>query len=124
VKKRILIAEDNGDMAELYRLQFEMTGYEVMVARNGIEAVEMASAKLPDVIIMDIQMPKMNGLEATRQLRENPATREIPILAATAKAMDGVQEKCLAVGCNGYIAKPFSLSELQAAISALFPVPD
>lgn len=123
MKKHILVAEDNEDMADLYCLQLEWLGYDVTVARNGMDAVEMAPLLLPDVIIMDILMPKIDGLEATRQLKENPATRNIPILAATAKAIEGDQEKCLAAGCDGYIAKPFTHSELGAVIDALLKRP-
>lgn len=119
MKKHILVAEDNEDMAELYCFQLESLGYDVTVARNGVDAVEMVPLLLPDLIVMDIHMPKMDGFEAVRQIRENPATQNIPILAATAKAMLDDQEKCLAAGCDGYIAKPFNHSQLGAAINAL-----
>ena len=113
MKKHILVAEDNEDLAELYCIQLESLGFDVTVAKNGIEAIELAPLLLPDLVIMDIRMPKMDGLEAARQIRENPATRDIPILAATAKAMEGDKEKCLAAGCDGYIAKPFTHRELS-----------
>jgi CheY-like chemotaxis protein len=122
-KKHILVAEDNEDMADLYCLQLEWLGFDVTVARNGQEAVEMAPLLLPDLVIMDIFMPRIDGLEAARQLKENLATRNIPILAATAKAVEGDQERCLAAGCDGYIAKPFTHRELGAAIDALLKRP-
>ena len=123
MKKHILVAEDNKDIAELYCFQLESLGFDVTVAKNGIEAMELAPLLLPDLVIMDILMPKMDGLEAARQIRENPATRDIPILAATAKAMEGDIEKCLAAGCDGYIAKPFNHTELGAAIEAVLQHP-
>jgi two-component system cell cycle response regulator DivK len=122
-KKHILVAEDNEDMADLYCLQLEWLGYDVTVARDGKDAVEMAPLLLPDLVIMDFLMPKMDGFEAIRQMKQNPATRDIPVLAATAKAMEGDQEKCLAAGCAGYIAKPFMLRELGDAIDALLKHP-
>ncbi|HEV8342630.1 MAG TPA: response regulator [Candidatus Binatia bacterium] len=123
MRKHILVAEDNEDMAELYCLQLEALGYDVTVVRNGSKVLEVAPLLLPDLVIMDLLMPIMDGLTAVRQMRENPATRNIPILAATAKAMEGDQEKCLAAGCDGYIAKPFTLRDLGLAIAALLKRP-
>jgi two-component system cell cycle response regulator DivK len=91
-------------------------GYEVMVAKDGLAAIESVVAQLPDLIIMDVQLPKMNGYEPTRRIRAIPAARDIPILAATAKALHGDEAKCTAAGCDGYIAKPFTHRELQAAV--------
>ena len=79
----------------------------------------MATTLLPDLIVMDIIMPKMDGLQAATQIRQNSKTQAIPILAATAMAMPGDREKCLAGGCDGYIAKPFTYRELGAAIQKL-----
>jgi len=84
-----------------------------------VEGVEKAVSELPDVIIMDMLMPRMDGYEATRLIRQNPRTQAIPVLAATGKAMPGDMEKCMAAGCNGYIAKPFTHRELGAAIESL-----
>jgi CheY-like chemotaxis protein len=123
MKKHILVAEDIEDLAELYCYQLESLGFDVTVAKNGLEAMELAPRLLPDLVIMDIRMPKMDGLEATRQIRENPATRDTPILVATAKALEGDKEKCLAAGCTGYIAKPFSHRQLGAAIEAVLKHP-
>ena len=80
-----------------------------------------AVAELPDLIVMDVHMPLMDGLQAASQIRKEPKTQSIPILAATAKAMSGDREKCLASGCNGYLAKPFTHRELDAAIKKLVP---
>ena len=119
MKRRVLLVEDNVPTIDVVEMELKYLGYEVRIAKNGLEAVKMATAQPPDLVIMDIEMPKMDGFEATRQMKENPATRDIPILAATAKAMDGDQEKCLAAGCDGYIAKPFTHTELGTAIGGL-----
>lgn len=119
MKKRILLAEDDANTIDVMCMELEFLGYEVMVAKNGVEAVEMASTHLPNIIVMDIGMPKMDGLKAASEVRQNPKTRGIPILAATAKAVPGDREKCLASGCDDYIAKPFMHRELGAAIERL-----
>ena len=103
--------------------QLKFLGYQVVIARNGAEAVTSAIAELPDLIVMDIQMPVMDGFEATAQIRKEPKTQSIPILAATAKAMSGDRERCLKAGCNDYIAKPFTHRQLQAAIEKLLNKP-
>ena len=119
MKKRVLLAEDHLGTIEVMQLELEVLGYEVTVAQNGLEAVEKASAESPDLIVMDILMPKMNGFQATARIRQNPRTKDIPILAATALARPGDREKCLESGCDGYIAKPFTHKQLGAAIDRL-----
>ena len=119
MKKRILLAEDHPKTRQVMREELDLLGYEVMVAQNGLEAVDAATSQLPDLIIMDIRMPNMDGLQATKQIRQNPTTQAIPILAATAKAVTGDKEECLAIGCTDYIAKPFTHKELDAAIKKL-----
>lgn len=119
MKKRILLVEDNLATVDVMRQELEFLGYDVTVAKNGIEAVEMASSELPDLIVMDIRMPKMDGLQAASRIRKDPKTQAIPILAATAKALPGDRERCLAGGCDGYIAKPFTYKELGDAIKRL-----
>ena len=118
-KKRILAVEDRPDLLDLLRQALEILGYEVMLATDGEEAVRMATASLPDLIVMDIVLPKMDGLEAASRIRKNPVTRSIPILAVTALAMPGDKDRCLASGCDDYIAKPFTVNELNAAITRL-----
>ena len=118
-KERILLAEDNVDLAELTQKGLEFLGYDVRIARDGLEAVEITTSEPPDLIIMDIRLPKMHGLEAVSRIRQNPKTKDIPILAATASAMPGDREKCLARGCDDYIAKPFTYKELEAVIKPL-----
>ena len=96
----------------------------VAEAIDGEEAVNMATAERPDLIIMDIQLPKMNGLEATRKLRQLPDSSHTPIIAITAYAMKGDREKLLAAGCDAYLSKPINTRELPKVISEmLFPPP-
>ncbi len=122
MKKRVLLAEDHPGTIAVMQQELEVLGYEVIVAQNGLEAVEKASAEPPDLIVMDMIMPKMDGFQAAVWIRQNPKTQNIPILAATALARPGDREKCLERGCNGYIAKPFTHKQLGAAIDRLFDV--
>jgi CheY-like chemotaxis protein len=119
VKKRILLVEDNNDALVIFAHALNFLGYETTIAKNGTEAVDLAGTENPDLIMMDIMLPKMNGFEATAQLRNNPKTQFIPILAATAMALPGDREKCLRAGCDGYLAKPFTHKELGFAIERL-----
>jgi len=119
MKHLVLLAEDSEATLEMTKRQLEFLGYQVTLARNGVEAVARAIAELPDLIVMDVHMPVMDGLQAASQIRKEPKTQSIPILAATAKALSGDRETCLASGCNGYIAKPFTHRELDAAIKKL-----
>ncbi|OGP45899.1 MAG: hypothetical protein A2X89_04045 [Deltaproteobacteria bacterium GWD2_55_8] len=119
MKKRVLLAEDHPGTIEVMQMELEVLGYDVTVAQDGQEAVQKATAEPPDLIVMDILMPKMNGFQATARIRQNPRTKDIPILAATALARPGDREKCLESGCDGYIAKPFTHKQLGAAIDRL-----
>ncbi len=116
---RVLIAEDNETNQNLLRLLLERTGLEVFVAWDGCEAVEMALEKQFDLIFMDIQMPRMDGYEATRLLREKSITT--PIIAVTAHAMKGDEEKCIEAGCNDYLAKPVNKDQLIQKITEYLP---
>lgn len=119
MKKRILLVEDNTATIDVVQKELEFLGYEYVSAQDGKEAVEKAASYLPDLIIMDISLPKMDGLEASAAIRKNPKTESIPILAATARALPGDKEKCLQAGCTDYIAKPFTHRELGAALKKL-----
>lgn len=119
MKRKILLVENHPDNIEILRMGLEFLGYTVTVAVDGKEAVEMAASELPDLIVMDILLPKVTGLEAVSRIRSNPKTKSIPILAATALAMPGDMEKCLASGCDAYIAKPFTRKQLATAIEKL-----
>ena len=102
-RTKILLAEDNEFNQETIRTFLESKGFLVTIANNGLEALQMASANPPHLIIMDIQMPLMDGLEATKQLRERVATKDTPIVALTAMAMPGDREKCLSAGMSDYL---------------------
>jgi two-component system cell cycle response regulator DivK len=105
--KKILVVEDNEDTREilLYRLK-SMGNYEIEIAANGREALEIATRSRPDLVIMDLKMPVMDGWEATRALRKTNWAKDLPIIALTAQAMENDEEKALNAGCNDYIAKP------------------
>src|SRR3989338_5615629 len=120
MKKRVLLAEDQPDTADLVKFGLNSLGYEVEVAENGLEAVEKAASDCPDLIVMDMMMPVMDGLQATSRIRQNPKTKDIPVLAATALSRPGDEERFLTGGCNGYILKPFTCRQLHAAIQRLF----
>ena len=119
MRKKILIVEDNPDLMFILQLQLNNRGYNTILAKNGKQAVDMAAAQLPNLIMMDILMPEMNGLEATRLIRQNPKTHSIPILAVTAKITIADKEECLQSGCNDHIDKPFTIKELVSRIEKL-----
>jgi len=124
MKKKILIVEDNPQNMRLLEMLLGAKGYTLLKAIDGEEAVNLATSERPDLIIMDIQLPKMNGLEATRQLRQSPDFSHTPIIAITAYAMKGDREKLLAAGCDAYLSKPINTRELPGIISEmLFPPP-
>jgi len=104
--KTILIVEDNEDNLMVYRTILEHVGYNVIEARDGEEGIARAREEHPDLILMDISIPRIDGWEATRRLKENEETRDIPIIALTAHALEEDREKALRVGCDGYLAKP------------------
>ena len=114
--KKILIVEDHADMRELLTWQIELMGFLPIPAKHGKEGVEKAVAEQPNLILLDIMMPGMDGWEAARTLRANPETKDIPILAATALFRDSDLKSCLDAGCNGYIVKPFTFQELQGKV--------
>ncbi len=116
---KLLIVEDNRDMREMLGLILERLGYIPVLAGDGKDGVEKAIAEKPNLILMDMMMPVMDGWEAARALRANPETKEIPILAITALIRPHDLETCLDAGCNGYILKPFSFADLQSRIQGL-----
>jgi len=113
----VLLAEDNDGNLEMLATYLRIKGCEVLTARNGLEAVAVAKQRMPDVVLMDVQMPKMDGLEATRRLRSDPALRLTPIIALTALAMPGDRERCLDAGMDDYMSKPVGLKELYRALT-------
>jgi CheY-like chemotaxis protein len=102
----ILIVEDDPKNLKLIRDLLQIRGYTTLEATDGKQGVDMARAKMPDLIFMDIQMPVMDGFEAISILKADPVTKSIPIIALTAFAMQGDREKCMEAGCNDYITKP------------------
>ncbi len=115
--KLITIIDDEPKNIILLRDLLQVTGYSTNEATNGKEGVELARTSKPDLILMDIQMPEMDGLEATRILKTDAATRNIPILALSSYAMKGDKERILAAGCDGYLAKPFDIKELLKIVA-------
>ena len=105
-EKLILLVEDNPVNRRLAEFLLRSQGYQVRAATNAQEAFDTIKAERPDLILMDVQLPGMDGLEATRKLKAEPTTRDIPVVAVTSYAMKGDREKALAAGCSGYITKP------------------
>jgi CheY-like chemotaxis protein len=112
----ILLAEDNEANIHTFSSYLTALNYRIIIARDGEEAVAMAKENSPDIIIMDTQMPTMDGLEATKQIRLDPDLTNIPIIALTALAMEGDRERCLDAGANEYLSKPIKLKQLANAI--------
>ena len=123
MKRKILIVEDNPDMRDLLCLIVERLFFLPVRACHGREGLEKAIAEKPQLILMDMRMPVMDGWEAARALRTHPDTKNIPILATTALARPHQLKTCLDAGCNGYIVKPFSVRTLQRKIKKLLAAP-
>ncbi|MEJ0062235.1 MAG: response regulator [Alphaproteobacteria bacterium] len=114
--KCILIVEDNELNIKLFRDLLQAHGYQTMQTKDGLEALQMARARRPDLILMDIQLPEVSGLEVTRWLKQDDELKSIPVIALTAFAMRGDEEKILAGGCDGYLPKPISVGKLLATV--------
>jgi two-component system cell cycle response regulator DivK len=121
MSKRILVVEDQEDNRQIVRDLLTTTDYEVMEAENGEEALAAVAKQRPDLILMDIQLPIMDGYEATRRLKADPALRAIPVIAVTSYALSGDEEKARAAGCDDFVPKPFSPRELLAKIRKYLP---
>jgi len=119
--KRILIVEDQEDNRTILRDVLSMAGYDLIEAFNGEDAVRLAQGERPDLILMDIQLPLMDGYEATRRIKATPKLTSIPIIAVTSYALSGDDAKARAVGCDAYVAKPFSPRELLARVREFLP---
>jgi len=115
---KILLVEDNEMNRDMLSRRLQRKGYEVVLAVDGVEGVQVAKAALPDLILMDMSLPALDGWEATRQLKSAPDTASIPIIALTAHAMSGDREKALAAGCDDYDVKPIEFQRLVAKIKA------
>ena len=114
--KKVLIVEDNELNMKLFHDLIEACGHEILETRDGIEALKLARLHRPDLILMDIQLPEVSGLEVTRWLKEDDELRKIPVIAVTAFAMKGDEEKIRSGGCEAYIAKPISVSNFLDTI--------
>jgi DNA-binding response OmpR family regulator len=115
----ILAADDDEDILALVAFRLERSGYTVLQARDGEEALELARRELPDLAVLDVMMPKLDGFELARRLRAEEATSRIPIILLTAKAQDGDVERGFDVGADDYVRKPFSPQELRARVQAI-----
>jgi two-component system cell cycle response regulator DivK len=118
---RILYVEDNDDNVYMLRSRLERKGIEVIVANDGAEGIATAERERPDLILMDLSLPVIDGWEAARRLKSAPDTQTIPIIALSAHAMAGDRERALAAGCDDYDTKPVNLRGLMAKIQALLP---
>ena len=114
--KTVLIVEDNELNMKLFHDLLEAHGYQTVGTRNGIEALDLARKHRPDLILMDIQLPEVSGLEVTKWLKDDPELKAIPIVAVTSYALSGDEAKARAAGCDGYIAKPYSPRQMLAKV--------
>jgi CheY-like chemotaxis protein len=117
-KGRILIVEDNEDNFQLVRFLLERDGFEVISAVNGKEGVETAMREKPDLILMDLSMPEMDGWTAAQKIKAEPETKAIPLLALTAHTLPGDRMRALEAGCDGYISKPINVEYLIKTVSS------
>ncbi len=114
--KRILVVEDQADNRQILRDMLASADYEMTEAEDGEQALAAVAKHRPDLILMDIQLPILDGYEATRRIKADPALRSIPIIAVTSYAMSGDEEKALAAGCDDFVPKPYSPRQLLAKI--------
>jgi two-component system, cell cycle response regulator DivK len=119
--RRVLVVEDTEDNRQIIRDLLTSAGYSLIEAKDGAQGVAFAAEHKPDLILMDIQLPVLDGYEATRRIKANPALRGIPIIAVTSYALAGDEAKTREAGCDGYVAKPFSPRQLLAKIREFLP---
>jgi two-component system cell cycle response regulator DivK len=119
--KTVMIVEDNELNMKLFNDLLESRGYSIIQTRNGMEAIGLARAHHPDLILMDIQLPGIDGYEATRRIRAIPSLAGVPIIAVTSYALSGDEAKTREAGCDGYVAKPYSPRQLLAKIREFLP---
>ncbi len=124
MNKRILVVEDQEDNRAILRDLLQSVGYELIEAVNGEEALSMAVKHKPDLILMDIQLPVVDGYEATRRIKAEPALQGIPVIAVTSYALSGYEEKAREAGCDDYVTKPFSPRDLLAKVQVYLPAAD
>jgi two-component system, cell cycle response regulator DivK len=119
IEAKVLLVEDTEDNRYMMRRLLEMVGYTVVEARNGQEAVRLAEEESPELILMDLSLPIIDGLAATRLIRKIPAAEKTPIIAVSAHDTADFQEEALTAGCNGYVTKPIDFSSLETLIASL-----
>jgi len=113
---RILLVEDNETIRHAFTILLEESGYEVRQASSGVQALGAAESARPDLILMDLGLPDMSGLDVTRRLKSNPATRDVVVVALTGRALETDQQACFDAGCAGYLAKPVDTEQLLRRI--------
>ncbi|MCF3935517.1 response regulator [Acuticoccus sp. M5D2P5] len=118
---RVLIVEDNELNMKLFHDLLEASGMDILQTRNGIDALEVAKRERPDLIVMDIQLPEMSGLEVTERIKSDPDLRPIPVIAVTAFAMKGDEERIRAAGCEAYLSKPISIDRFISTVKSFLP---
>ena len=118
---KILYVEDNDDNVYMLKNRLSRAGFTVLVATDGTQGIAMASSEKPDLILMDLTLPDIDGEEATRRIKADPATKAIPVIALTANAMSGDREKAIAAGCDDFDTKPVDMPRLLGKIEALKP---
>jgi two-component system cell cycle response regulator DivK len=121
MNKRILVVEDQEDNRQIVRDLLVASGYDLVEATTGEEGLALAERERPDLILMDIQLPGLDGYEVTRRIKANPALNHIPIIAVTSYALSGDDQKAYAAGCNAYVTKPYSPRVLLAKIREYLP---
>jgi two-component system cell cycle response regulator DivK len=121
MSKRILVVDDQPDNRQIIRDLLAATDYELTEAEDGEQALAAVAKQRPDLILMDIQLPIMDGYEATRRIKADPASRSIPIIAVTSSALSGEEQKARAAGCDDYVTKPYSPRLLLARIREFLP---
>ena len=119
--KRILVVEDQPDNLQILRDLLTSEGYQIIEAQDGEEGIRAAAAERPDLILMDIQLPRLDGYEATRRIKADPALRAIPIIVVTSYSLSGDEAKARAAGCDDFVPKPYSRRHLMAKIKAYLP---
>ena len=120
MKKKILIVEDDIKNLKLFKDVLEKVGYKIITAVDGEQGVQLALKEKPGLILMDIQMPVKDGLEATREIKDNPLTNKIPVVALTALAMRGDEDQIRVAGCDDYISKPVQIRALLDKVASYF----
>ncbi len=118
-KAKILIVEDNADNLALVRLLLERAGYDVVIALDGLEALRQAHDQLPDLILMDLAIPEIDGWDVTKSLKADPQTKDIPIMALTARTLPGDRKHAMEVGCDAFMAKPITIAAFRQEVENL-----